>query len=642
MTDQSQTLYRKWRSQTFNDLVGQDKVVHTLRQAVANGRVPHAYLFSGPRGTGKTSAARLLAKMINCTSPKDGEPCNDCLSCCEITEGRSTDVFEIDAASNRGIDEIRDLRERVRVMSGTGRTRLYIIDEVHMLTNEAFNALLKTLEEPPPHVIFVLATTEAHKVPATVVSRCQHFEFRRITLRVITERLRFVCEQEGLRADPTALDLLGRAAAGGMRDALSLLDQARAFAGEAITTEAVRGMLGMADPAQVREVITFVAAADTAAGLHRINNLAQSGVDLRQLAAQIAEIWRQLMLARAGADIAALLDLTSETAADLQALSQQFALDDLAECARIFARNDVGARVQVVPQLQLELAFLDCVKAVHQPRSPGVPHVADAVTHPSPTPAANYQVTSAPAPPVALVAPSTSNGYTASPSNGQRQAEPASSFNPTPMPPREPSAVIRETAEIAAPAPAPVVPPRAGTPPLVAETLSRVQSQWEMIKKVSKQSSHKVAALLASSRPVAIESGAPPAIVITVEARFHQSKLSLPEYRQNVEWAILQVAEITCEARFVLETEAKNYAPAAPVAESAIPIPRATAPVPHEPDHAMPVDPPPPTVSSAPSVPASQSASAADPHALVESDAVVQALKRDFGAKVVEVKQMPL
>src|SRR5579875_200709 len=204
MAGQSQTLYRKWRSQTFSDLVGQDGVIRTLRQAVAQQRLTHAYLFCGPRGTGKTSTARLLAKMVNCANPRDGEPCNECLSCVEITEGRSTDVFEIDAASNRGIDEIRDLRDRVRIVAAAGKTRVFIIDEIHMLTTEAFNALLKTLEEPPPHVIFVLATTEAHKVPATVVSRCQHFEFRRIALRDIISRLAYVCEQEGMRAEPEA------------------------------------------------------------------------------------------------------------------------------------------------------------------------------------------------------------------------------------------------------------------------------------------------------------------------------------------------------------------------------------------------------------------------------------------------------
>lgn len=634
MTDQSQTLYRKWRSQTFNELVGQDAVVHTLQQAVAQDRLTHAYLFCGPRGTGKTSAARLLAKMINCQNPQAGEPCNDCLSCREITEGRSTDVFEIDAASNRGIDDIRDLRERVRVMSGTGRTRLYIIDEVHMLTNEAFNALLKTLEEPPPHVIFVLATTEAHKLPPTVVSRCQQFEFRRITLRIITARLRFVCEQEGMRADPAALELLGRAAAGGMRDALSLLDQARAFSGDDISIAAVRGMLGMADPALVREVITFVAAADTAAGLHRINDLAQSGVDLRQLTSQIAEIWRQLMLARAGADIAALLDLTPETAADLQALSAQFALEDLTECARIFARNDAGARVQVVPQLQLELAFLDSVHAVHHHRPPTVATLPE--SGPRPAPVTHYATAPAPMPPIT----NASNGYAAASSNGQHLAEPEPAPSRAPTPPPAPVPVIRETPESAPAAPPPSM-PRGGLPPALSEALSTLQNQWEMVKKVSKQSSHKVAALLASSRPVSLEPGVPPTIIIAVGAQFHQNKLSLPEYRQNVEWAILQVAEITCEARFVLEAEARNYGPVAPVAESAAPTSRppvtaSPTSVP-TPTPSAPTPPPPPVVATPP---ASQAAKPSDPRALAENDAVVQALQREFGTKVVDVKPL--
>src|SRR5579863_4145181 len=243
----SQSLYRKWRSQTFSDLIGQEAVTRTLLNAVRDGRLAHAYLFCGPRGTGKTSAARLLAKAVNCANPHNGEPCNECVSCREITAGRSPDVIEIDAASNTGVDNIRDLRENVALMSSGGHYRVFTIDEVHMLSAAAFNALLKTLEEPPPHVIFVLATTEAHKVLATVVSRCQHFEFRRIGLRDIVARLDHVAQGEALTLDPAAAELLARAAQGGMRDALSLLDQAVAFCGDQITYAGVRGMLGLAD-----------------------------------------------------------------------------------------------------------------------------------------------------------------------------------------------------------------------------------------------------------------------------------------------------------------------------------------------------------------------------------------------------------
>ena len=215
----SQTLYRKWRSQTFDDLVGQEPIVRTLKNALKSDNVKHTYLFTGPRGTGKTSTARLLAKTVNSSNPKDGEPCNECLQCREITSGNSFNVIEIDAASNRGIDNIRDLREKVMMPPSTGKYKVYVLDEAHMLTNEAFNALLKTLEEPPPYVIFVLATTDVHKMLPTVLSRCQRFDFKRISTSQIVKHLLYVSEQENIKLERSAAELIARTAAGGMRDA---------------------------------------------------------------------------------------------------------------------------------------------------------------------------------------------------------------------------------------------------------------------------------------------------------------------------------------------------------------------------------------------------------------------------------------
>src|SRR3990172_1835861 len=213
-------LYRKWRSQSFSELVGQEHVTRTLLNALASGRLAHAYLFCGPRGTGKTSTARILAKAINCQENAGlGEPCNRCLMCRSITEGRCLDLIEIDAASNRGIDEIRDLRDKVNFVPNEARYKVYIIDEVHMLTPQAFNALLKTLEEPPGHTVFVLATTEAHQVPSTIISRCQRFDFRRIPLPQMTERLAHICREEGISSRPEALETLARRATGSLRDA---------------------------------------------------------------------------------------------------------------------------------------------------------------------------------------------------------------------------------------------------------------------------------------------------------------------------------------------------------------------------------------------------------------------------------------
>ncbi|HEV7128401.1 MAG TPA: DNA polymerase III subunit gamma/tau, partial [Ktedonobacterales bacterium] len=384
----SQSLYRKWRSQTFSDLVGQEAIVRTLCHAVRDGRLAHAYLFCGPRGTGKTSVARLLAKAVNCAKPHDGEPCNVCVSCREITEGRSPDVFEIDAASNNGVDNIRELRENANILSSGGRYRIYIVDECHMLSPQAFNALLKTLEEPPPHVLFVLATTEAHKVLATIVSRCQRFDFRRHSRRNIVAHLLHVAEGEQLHLERPAADLLARAAQGGMRDALSLLDQAMAFCGTEITLDGVRDMLGLAGPGAVRELVEHVAAEQSAAGLHLINELVIAGVDLRQLNSQLAELWRALFLARAGADVAQVMDCGPEEAAEFATLAAQFTLDELTACARVFAANDTPARGLPVPQLGLELSFLDCL-SIRRRGGAAPPAVssqpARAATAPAPT-----------------------------------------------------------------------------------------------------------------------------------------------------------------------------------------------------------------------------------------------------------------
>ncbi|MEM5794931.1 MAG: DNA polymerase III subunit gamma/tau, partial [Bacillota bacterium] len=239
-------LYRQWRPQDFEQLVGQEHISTTLKNAITSNRIAHAYLFSGPRGTGKTSTAKIMAKALNCLQGPTIHPCNACDRCKRIIDGSSMDVLEIDAASNRGIDEIRELREKVKFTPVDGRYKVYIIDEVHMLTTEAFNALLKTLEEPPAHAIFILATTEPHKIPATILSRCQRYDFRRIDSEAISGRLLKVLQEMSIEAEPEALGVIARFAEGGLRDALSILDQCIAFSGDRITVEDVRSMLGLA------------------------------------------------------------------------------------------------------------------------------------------------------------------------------------------------------------------------------------------------------------------------------------------------------------------------------------------------------------------------------------------------------------
>ncbi len=293
-----QTLYRKYRSQSFSDFVGQEATSRALRGAIAADRVAHAYLFSGTRGTGKTTTARLLAKAINCLSrpPGTAEPCNQCESCNQIQAGSALDLIEIDAASNRGIDEIRDLREKVNLAPALGRKKVYIIDEAHMLTTEAFNALLKTLEEPPPHVIFVLCTTEANKVPLTVLGRCQHFVFRRFSEEQIVGRLTQIARVEGIVVEPAALGLIAHVAQGSMRDAIGLMDQLVPLAEGPISLEAARDLLGIADPAQLDRLLDLVLGGRARDALDLLGRIYEGGGELRQVVRGLMERCRDRLI----------------------------------------------------------------------------------------------------------------------------------------------------------------------------------------------------------------------------------------------------------------------------------------------------------------------------------------------------------
>ncbi len=359
----TQALYRKWRSQTFEDVIGQNHVTETLKKAIATDRVAHAYLFTGPRGTGKTSTARILAKAVNCTG--DGEkPCNQCEICTAITEGRLMDLIEIDAASNTSVDDIRDLRDKVGFRPGEAKTKFYIIDEVHMLSKSAFNALLKTLEEPPPHVIFVLATTEPEKIPATIKSRCQRFDFRRIGVEDIVGRLQFIIENENMRAETEALTFIARQAGGSMRDAISLLDQLTAYGQDEISLDLVHSVLGTAKNAATVGVIDCLLAGDIPGGLAQINEVVGSGVEPRQFTLEMLEYLRGLMLIRYG-EGQQFLNLPPE---QLKTMQTQAASADPARLLQMTARFNTairdfktGAGNTSIPQLPLELAFVESV-----------------------------------------------------------------------------------------------------------------------------------------------------------------------------------------------------------------------------------------------------------------------------------------
>jgi DNA polymerase-3 subunit gamma/tau len=352
----SEVFYRKWRPQTLSEVLGQEPVTQTLRHAVESGKIAHAYLFCGPRGTGKTSTARILAKATNCPNQAGGEPCNACDICRSITEGRALDVIEIDAASNRGIDEIRSLREKVNYAPSLARYKVYIIDEVHMLTEAACNALLKTLEEPPGHVIFVLATTEAHKVIATIVSRCQRFNFHRLRQTEIMDKLKLICEKEGIHIEPGSLELIARAATGSLRDAENILQQMIAYYGDQIELDQVQAELGISWDSRVRELARCVVNRDVADGLKIVNSLNSDGVDLRQFNLGLIEYLRGLLLSKSRCEEA--LDVTSEDLAEMGSLATNATLDYLLKAVKSFSSIDF--RSGNYSALPLELALLGC------------------------------------------------------------------------------------------------------------------------------------------------------------------------------------------------------------------------------------------------------------------------------------------
>jgi len=353
------SLYRKWRSQKFEEIIGQEPIVKTLKNAITMKRLSHAYLFSGPRGTGKTSTARILAKGLNCKNGPTPDPCGKCDQCLKIRDGHSVDVIEIDAASNRGIDEIRDLREKVRFTPVEGRYKVYIIDEVHMLTSEAFNALLKTLEEPPAHVIFVLATTEPNRVPLTILSRCQRLDFGRIPLLLIMDHLKYVAKEEGFDIEDEALNLIARDADGSMRDAISLLDQLVSFCGKKITFDDVVIILGTADEELLFSFSNSIALADIKKALDLVGKALKDGRSIPQVTKDLIGHLRYMMLLKLGSD--ASIELTKHYMEKLKREAEKFSLDELKNLILIFSRAEVDMKWHPASRLILEVAFIDAI-----------------------------------------------------------------------------------------------------------------------------------------------------------------------------------------------------------------------------------------------------------------------------------------
>jgi DNA polymerase-3 subunit gamma/tau len=356
----SQALYRKYRPQGWAEVVGQEHVVQTLTNALKADRIGHAYLFAGPRGTGKTTLARLLAKAVNCLA-KDlaKRPCNECENCRAVNENRFLDLIEIDAASNTSVEDVRDLRDKINFSPSQGKYKIYIIDEVHMLSTAAFNALLKTLEEPPPHAIFILATTEIHKIPATVLSRCQRHEFRRVSVDEIVAQLKMIVKAESLKADDEALVLIARQAGGGMRDAISLLDQLSST-GSKITLQQTQTVLGTATSQSVLDVIESIRDREAGRGLETIHRALDAGADPRSLARQIVEYLRGLMLIQLGNGDE--VETTKDVKEKMFLQAKSFSAPDVLRMMKAFNNAAVDTRGGWQPSLSLELALAEVIE----------------------------------------------------------------------------------------------------------------------------------------------------------------------------------------------------------------------------------------------------------------------------------------
>jgi DNA polymerase-3 subunit gamma/tau len=502
----SQALYLRWRPRSWDEVVGQEHIVRTLRNAVRSGRTVHAYVFAGPRGTGKTTTARLLAKALNCLAADGVErPCNACANCQSLNDGRFLDLIEIDAASNTSVEDVRDLRDKINFRPGQGTCKVYIVDEVHMLSTAAFNALLKTLEEPPPHAVFILATTEVHKIPATVLSRCQRHEFRRVSAAEIAGHLAERCGAEGLDVEPAALGMIARAATGSIRDAISLLDQL-ASTGETVTLARAQDVLGTAGGESVTALVEAIGRRDAGAGMAAIRRALDSGTDARQLARQVVEYLRGILLNQMGQGD--LVDVPVETRGEMSRLAGSLPTVTVLAGLRAFGRAAGDARGAWQPSLGLELALVDTIQAGQ----------AEPVRSASPMP-----------PPRASAAPA-----------------PAADRKPPGGPPAPPP-----------------VPKKASAPANEGAVTARaVAENWEAILEAAYRLDTRTQALLRSGKLLGVREGR---VVIGFPTEILREKMEKGHSLTHARQAIEQVLGARVEVRCVLLSRWSGEESAAPV-----------------------------------------------------------------------------
>lgn len=543
---------RKFRPQGFDDVVGQEPIMITLKNAIKQERIPQNFLFSGPRGVGKTSTARILAKALNCAKGPTDNPCNKCVSCNEITQGTSMDVLEIDGASNRGIDEIRNLRETVKFKPVNGRMKIYIIDEVHMLTTEAFNALLKTLEEPPPHVKFIFATTENHKVPLTILSRCHRFQFKRIPAKEIEEKLSEILKKEKIKAGKNALFLIAQAADGSLRDAESLLDQMASFSKDEIKEEDVLSLLGLAAEEVYFSVLSAVKQKDAKKVFKIVEDLYDSGRDLVQFSKGLLEILRHLLLFQCTDSAKEFIEMSKEGIAELEKRKNDFTKSELILCLNMLGslqgqlRRNMAPPRLLVEMFLLKMLNLEGLYAVedlleNRASAPAVPQAA-APSYRSPSAAAPVQNYSVP-------------------------PRPASSARPPVIPP-----MVTKVAPKQSSAPASEV-SEGGA--YAAVEIPPIEAFWPRVIEYVKAKRMSTGIFLSESEPIEV-AGNLVTLGLPVEFQFHKETLEKTANKQLVEEAFetvlaqkMRVQFVVTQGPMVMTAKKSETAPSAEIAQPA-------------------------------------------------------------------------